>query len=189
MSRILTNFFDKHPRPEAEDVKIIYVFLYESGTPQGQNTMKNTARRVGAPRGAGGRAARPPQVAQGLKPRARHTAGRGAPRRIKKCVRMTIARGGGAGGKPWRPADKGKPLQPRTATHRDSRKQPGEADLCARRSRSPDSGRAPRRAGRTRRRSPTRATRDTREKHDMTMQTVRMCLEDGGGKGQPDAEI
>lgn len=151
--------------------------------------MKNTARRVGAPRGAGGRAVRPPQVAQGRKPRARHPAGRDASRRIKKCVRMAGVRGGDAGGKPWRPADKGKPLHPRTATHRASRKKPGVADLCARRSRSPAPGRAPRRAGRPRRRRPTRPTRDTREKHDMTMQTVRMCLEDGGGKGQPDAEI
>ena len=151
--------------------------------------MKNTAPRVGAPRGAGGRAARPPQVAQGRKPRARHPAGRGAPCRIKKCVRMTGARGGGGGGKPRRPACEGKPLQHRPATHRASRKKPGVADLCARRSRSPAPGRAPRRAGRTRRRSPTRATRDTREKHDMTMWTVRMCLEDVGGKGQPDAEI
>lgn len=33
--------------------------------------MKNTARRVGAPRGAGGRAVRPPRRAQGRKPRAR----------------------------------------------------------------------------------------------------------------------
>ena len=151
--------------------------------------MKNTARRVGAPRGAGGRAARPPQVAQGRKPRARHPAGRGAPRRIKKCVRMADDRGGAAGGKLCRPAGKGKPPQPRTAKHRASRKKPGVADLCARRSRSPCKGRALRRAGRTRRRSPTRATRDTREKHDTTMWTVRMCLEDGGGKGQPDAEI
>lgn len=151
--------------------------------------MKNTAPRVGAPRGAGGRAARPPQVAQGRKPRARHPAGRDAPRRIKKCVRMAGARGGGAGGKPWRPADKGKPLRPRPAKHRDSRKKPGEADLCARRSRSPPRGRALRRAGRYRRRSPTRATRETREKHDMTMWTVGMCLENDGGKGHPDAEI
>lgn len=68
LGRFLTNFFDKHPRPQAEDVKIIYVFLYENGNPQGQNTMKNTAPRVGAPRGAGGRAARPPREAQGRKP-------------------------------------------------------------------------------------------------------------------------
>lgn len=102
--------------------------------------MKNTAPRVGAPRGAGGRAVRPPQVAQGRKPRARHPAGRGALRRIKKCVRMAGVRGGGAGGKPWWPADKGKPLQPRTATHRASRKKPGVADLCADRRESPRRG-------------------------------------------------
>ena len=151
--------------------------------------MKNIAPRVGAPRGAGGRAVRPPQEAQGRKPRARQPAGRDAPRRIKKGVRMAGARGGDAGGKPRRAADEGKPLQPRTATHRASRKKPGEADLCARRSRSPQRGRARWRAGRTRRRSPTRATRGTREKHDMTMWTVGMCLENDGGKGQPLAEI
>ena len=151
--------------------------------------MKNTARRVGAPRGAGGRAARPPRVAQGRKPRARHSEGRGAPRRIKKCVRLSDVRGGGGGGKLCRPADKGKPRQPRPATHRASRKKPGVADLCARRSRSPDSGRAPRRAGRSRRRRPKRPTRDPREKPETTIRTVRMCPKSDGGKGHTDAEI
>lgn len=151
--------------------------------------MKNTAPRVGAPRGAGGRAARPPQVAQGRKPRARHPAGQDAPRRIKKCVRMAGARGGGAGGKPWRPADKGKPLRPRPATHRASRKKPAERHRCADQRESPHKGRAPRRAGRSRRRRPTRPTRDAREKHETTIWTVRMCQVGDGGKGQPAAKI
>ena len=120
--------------------------------------MKNTARRVGAPRGAGGRAARPPREAQERKLRARHPAGRGTPCRIKKCHPPAGDRAGGQGGKPRRAADEGKPPDTLHAKHRASRKKPPEGHRCADRRERPRRGRALWRAGRSRRRSPTRAT-------------------------------
>ena len=99
--------------------------------------MKNTAPRVGAPRGAGGRAVRPPREAQGRKPRARQPAGRGAPCRIKKCRLPAGIRAGGQGGKPRKPAREGKLPAPLRAKQRASRKKPPEGHRCADRRESP----------------------------------------------------
>ena len=100
--------------------------------------MKNTAPRVGAPRGAGGRAVRPPREAQGRKHRARQSAGRGAPRRIKKCRLPAGIRAGGQGGKPRKLAREGKPPAPLRAAQGGSRKKPAERHRCADRRESPE---------------------------------------------------
>ena len=100
--------------------------------------MKNTAPRVGAPRGAGGRAVRPPREAQGRKHRARQSAGRGAPRRLKKCRLPAGIRAGGQGGKPRKLAREGKPPAPLRAAQGGSRKKPAERHRCADRRESPE---------------------------------------------------
>lgn len=64
-----------------------------------------------------------------------------------------------AGGKPWQAADKGKPLQTCCRyTPRQPKKTERSDNRCADRRESPLKGRAPRRAGRSRRRRPTRPT-------------------------------
>ena len=99
--------------------------------------MKNTAPRVGAPRGAGGRAVRPPREAQGRKPRAR-TANPSPPGRDKKCRLPAGIRAGGQGGKPRKPAREGKPPDTLRAAQRASRKKRSVATTAA-----PTEGRAP----------------------------------------------
>lgn len=92
--------------------------------------MKNTAPRVGAPRGAGGRAVRPPRRAQGRKPRAR-TANPSPPGRDKKCPQVAGIRAGGQDGKPRKPAREGKPPAPLRAAQGASRKKTrGATPLC-----------------------------------------------------------
>lgn len=92
--------------------------------------MKNTAPRVGAPRGAGGRAVRPPREAQGRKPRAR-TVNPSPPGRDKKCRLPAGIRAGGQGGKPRKPAREGKPPDTLRAAQGGSRKKTrGATPLC-----------------------------------------------------------
>lgn len=92
--------------------------------------MKNTARRVGAPRGAGGRAARPPREAQGRKPRA----GQGAtpaPRAGQKMCARHGRSGRGAGWQTSGNRTEGKHPATLPAKHRASRKKtPGGTPLC-----------------------------------------------------------
>ena len=101
------------------------------------NTMKNTARRVGAPRGAGGRAVRPPHEAQGRSPE--HDGGYPrAPRGTNNVAQVAGTRGEAAGGKPREAASEGKPLQTRTAAQGASRQKRERSDYrCAERSESP----------------------------------------------------
>lgn len=99
--------------------------------------MKNTARRVGAPRGAGGRALRPPREAQGRSPE--HVGGYPrAPRGTNNVTQVAGIRGGAAWGKPREAASEGKPMQPRPAAQGASRKNQERSDYrCAERSESP----------------------------------------------------
>ena len=137
--------------------------------------MKNTAPRVGAPRGAGGRAARPPRRAQGQGPE--HGSGIAPrPRRGQKMSASGGHSGRGGWGQTSGHRTEGKPPEPLTAKRRASRKKKERSDnRCAERSESPGTGRAARRAGRSRRRSPKRATRGTREKPRPTRRALRMC--------------
>ena len=92
--------------------------------------MKNTARRVGAPRGAGGRAVRPPRRAQWRKPRARRQA-TPAPRAGQKMCARSGRSGRGAGWQTSGYRTEGKHPATLTAKHRASRKKtPGGTPLC-----------------------------------------------------------
>lgn len=92
--------------------------------------MKNTAPRVGAPRGAGVRAMRTPREAQGRKPRA----GQGAtlaPGRDKKCVADAGTRAGVQGWQTSGYRTEGKhPDTPARKTPRQPKKTPGGTPLC-----------------------------------------------------------
>ena len=94
-----------------------------------QRTMKNTARRVGAPRGAGVRAGRTPREAQGRKPRAGHKA-TPAPRAGQKMCARHGRSGRGAGRETSGYRTEGKHPATLTAKHRASRKKtPGGTPL------------------------------------------------------------
>lgn len=122
-----------------------------------QNTMKNTAPRVGVAGGAGGRRTRPPREAQGRKPRAGQGATLAPRARQKMC-----ARGGRSGREAGRQTSgyrtEGKPPDTLLAKHRASRKKRSAATTAVPSEARAPQGRARWRGGRPRRRSPTRAT-------------------------------
>ena len=92
--------------------------------------MKNTARRVGAPRGAGVRAGRTPRRAQGRKPRAGQGATLAPRARQKMCGRRGHS-GRGAGWQTSGNRTEGKhPAPPARKTPRQPKKTPGGTPLC-----------------------------------------------------------
>ena len=94
-----------------------------------QRTMKNTARRVGAPRGAGVRAGRTPREAQGRKPRAGHKA-TPAPRAGQKMCARHGHSGRGAGRQTLAHLRQGEtPCTPARKTTRQPKKTPGGTPL------------------------------------------------------------
>lgn len=142
-------------------------------------------RRAGC--GGAGAAGRPPRRAQGRSPE--HGDGIASrPRRDQIMCGHGGRSGRGGGGQTPGHRTGGKPPEPLTATRRASRKKTERSDnRCAERSESPGTGRAARRAGRSRPRSPTRATRGTREKPRPTRRAMRigaMAIMDGDAPTQ-----
>lgn len=139
LSRFKTSFFDKHRNRKGSDVNFIYVFLHKKEGAAGQNTMKNTARRVGAA-GVRGLQASPRERRRGGAP---STAGDTlAPRARQKMSHKWRAfgarlQGANLGGLPTR----GNPCRRAAAAQGGSRKKtPRSGHRCADRRERPRRG-------------------------------------------------